>query len=584
VTGRLLRALFVAYVVASVAHVAWVVAHEPFTYDAWNVALDTHGEPASVGGLERYLHYQYGNDNPRIGQAFTYLAYKLVLFAPIVTPLAFFALALAIVVLGLGRRPTWRDAPLGAVALGSLWFALPDLGQILFTHSYCAHYVYSAAIQLWFVIAIRAYGERDEGWLAALFGLFGVVTGLCNEHVGPALCLFGLWAALKWRRGRASMAAAIGSIAGFAWIFFAPGERVRYHGVATKIGFVTRLLQRAITGNLDIFRDYVIACAPILALTIVVVVLARREDLDERRRAALRLVGWTLAIGSFITATVFVSPKLGPRFYLTSCALLLAAFVAMLDAFAPGRRAYAFVALAVCASGYAVARTVPLYARAVVTSEQRLAILEHAPLGSMPTIESFDQPARDWWFLGDDFTQPDHRDRVSAYLGLRDIIVRAQTLDVPLGVSDARLLPHARPAAAADHFALRDVRALEVDGILDAIREQVERTPGLEQLDVDVAFVGEPPPLPRPKLLVARWTRAGFEGWAGKIERTSVGRTHAVVVDDLPPGMSYYILRVGDPARPLDADMHYTPWRAGTYWALACRADECFVIAAARTL
>src|SRR5205085_9055139 len=80
VTAKTLRALFVAYIVATVVHVGWVVAHEPFSFDAWNMAVDTSAKPFSVGRFLDYWHSDYVHSNPRIGQALTYLSYKLEYF------------------------------------------------------------------------------------------------------------------------------------------------------------------------------------------------------------------------------------------------------------------------------------------------------------------------------------------------------------------------------------------------------------------------------------------------------------------------------------------------------------------------
>ena len=85
-------ALFVAYVAATAVHIGLVMAHEPFAFDAWNIAVDTRAQPFS---LERFLSYgafEYAHSNPRIGQWLAYLAYKLELFAPIATPIAFLSL------------------------------------------------------------------------------------------------------------------------------------------------------------------------------------------------------------------------------------------------------------------------------------------------------------------------------------------------------------------------------------------------------------------------------------------------------------------------------------------------------------
>ena len=47
-TARVLRALFFVYVAVTVLHIAYVVNHEPFAFDAWNVAHDTGAKPASI--------------------------------------------------------------------------------------------------------------------------------------------------------------------------------------------------------------------------------------------------------------------------------------------------------------------------------------------------------------------------------------------------------------------------------------------------------------------------------------------------------------------------------------------------------
>src|SRR5438876_918947 len=120
-----LRLLFVAYVAATAVHIGVVVFHEPFAFDAWNMAIDTGAKPFSVSSFFDYGIGQYTHSNPRVGQWFAYLAYKLEYFAVIATPLAYLALSMAVTTLGLGRIPSWkrgRDLALCAIALGALWF------------------------------------------------------------------------------------------------------------------------------------------------------------------------------------------------------------------------------------------------------------------------------------------------------------------------------------------------------------------------------------------------------------------------------------------------------------------------------
>ena len=282
-TGRVLRVLFVAYVVATAVHIGLVMAHEPFAFDAWNMAYDTHAEPFSLGRFLRYGAYEYTHSNPRIGQWFAYLAYKLEYFAVIATPLAYLALALAMVTLGLGRWPAWRrgrDLALCALALGFAWFAIPNLGMTLFNRAYGTNYLYGAAIQLWFLVPLRLRPDRAGSPRACLaYFVLGVCAGMANEHSGPTLVVFALGYAWWARRGpgKLAWAGALGVAIGFAAIFFAPGQGQRYDGLATKVSLGGRLLARGIVVNLDIFRDFVIGAAPLLGLLVIVLVIGSRD-------------------------------------------------------------------------------------------------------------------------------------------------------------------------------------------------------------------------------------------------------------------------------------------------------------------
>ena len=47
-----------------------------------------------------------------------------------------------------------------------------------------------------------------------------------------------------------------------------------------------------------------------------------------------------------------------------------------------------------------------------------------------------------------------------------------------------------------------------------------------------------------------------------------------------------YVYEVGGDAKSIgnaqSSQLEFVPWKAGTYWVLACRTDECFVISASR--
>jgi Family of unknown function (DUF6056) len=633
---RALCAAFVAYAAATAVHIGLVVAHEPFAFDAWNIALDTHAEPFSLGRWLDYGAFEYAHSNPRIGQWLAYPAYKLAYFAPIATPIAYLALALAVTVLGLGRWPCGRHAggrtvtrDLGflAIALGVAWFALPRIGMIMFCRAYCANYLYGAVIQLWFLVPLRLGATRDDARALAAYFAFGVVAGMCNEHTGPTLVVFLVGHALWQRRQvgripRLVAAGTLGAIVGFAAIFFAPGQESRYEGLATKVSLVGRLFQRGITSNLDIFRDWVVACAPVLGLAMIALVLARRdpraadaaasstpdgagpaESRAPSLAAALGWMGLALAVGTVITATVFVSPKLGPRFYLHGCALVLAGFLAIADRTLTTRRRLApFVVLAVAASVYAGVRSLPLHLRLADQSADRLAALARAPRGSVFTAESFEQVDDTWWFLGDDFRDVKKRDLIATYFDLRGVIFRAVDIEAPLGVSDVKLVPRYQvtPASCLDEHGGLDLgsfRGIDIGSVhkaaeaaIERLRDRIAPAGRLDRLDLIVGFAGDAPPLPRPTLVVGRWLPSGYEGHTGVIERRGSSKVRRVVLPRELAGTDYeiYAYHVSGEAHRLgtarDAALDYVPWKRGAYWALACHPTECFVIAAARVL
>jgi hypothetical protein len=605
-----LRALFVVYVTATVIHIGWVIAHEPFMFDAWNVAVDTQAKPFSVGRFFEYWWYEYTHSNPRLGQNFAYLGYKLEYFSVIAAPLAYVGLSLAVFVLGTGRWPCWkrgRDLALWAVAIGFIWFAVPQVGKTLFDRAYGANYFYTAAIQLWFLVPLRLRPDGHSSWRAAVaYGVFGVVAGMCNEHTGPTLCMFMVGYAW-WIHGKTQQrpnlawAGALGAIIGFAAIFLAPGQDERYEGLANRVSLIGRVLQRGVIGNLEILRDLMLAAAPLLAL-LVIVLVAARVDGDERRvalRRALNLVALVIVAAVMMAVTIFVSPKLGPRFFYVSTALLLAAFIGVVDAVVPRRGLVPLVLLAVAASTYAGFRTVPLYKRVARAGEVRMAALAAAPPGSVFVADAFEQVDDSWWFLGDDFRDQRKREMVAKYFGLGGVVFRMYDPTAPLGLSSVRLVPRYElvpPGRLEDYGGLTlgtfkgfDIAGLlrEVDVGITMLRGKLGATQ-LHSLDLEVALADAKLTLPRPRLLVARWRPDRLEGYVGRIDRAGRSKIRSIrLPKELAGGdAEIFIYHVGGEARRLGTArgeaLQYTPWKSGIYWVLACRPDECWVIAASR--
>jgi hypothetical protein len=598
--SRILRALFVVYVTATAIHIGWILAHEPFFFDAWNVARDTKAQPFTIGRFFDFWWHEYTHSNPRLGQVFSYLGYKLEYFAVIAAPLAYLALSAAVFVLGTGRLPgrgadRGRDLALWAIAIGFIWFALPSVGKTLFNRAYGSNYFYTAAIQLWFLVPLRLVpsGRASPVWCAA-YAFAGVIAGMCNEHTGPTLCAFMVGYAW-WTHGKTQQrptlawAGAIGAVVGFALIFLAPGQDERYEGLANRVSLAGRVLQRGVVGNLEILRDLVLAGAPLLLMILVVLVVAR--DGSERRvavRRALDFIGLVLAAAVLMAVTIFVSPKLGPRFFYVSCALLLAGFIGLADALLTRRALTALVVVAVASSIYAAARTVPFYKRVAKAGHARMATLAAAPPGSIFVADAFEQVDDTWWFLGDDFRDAKKRELVATYFGLTGVTFRRYDPAAPLGISTVKLVPKAEldpPGCLDIPLSLGALKGFDIAGLtreariaIDSVRDRLGATK-LRSLDLEVMLADVA--LPK-RTLVARWKPGMYEAYAGRIDRKGRSRTRTIVVPPELQGAEIIVYQVGGEARTLDKSLQYVPWKTGVYWVLACRADACFVIAASR--
>ena len=601
---RALRVLFCAYVVFTCVHLAYVVHHEPFSFDAWNVSHDTGAEPLSFGRFFHFWHDQYTTSNPRIGQPMTYFAYKLVGVAEVVTPLAFLSILVAGFAVGTGRFPQRtnnRDLATLAIGIGMMWFVSPNMPAYMFCRAYATNYIWAIAIQLWFLVPMRL--GRKTASVPGLVGYFalGVIAGMCNEHTGPTLIALPLaWAVWRWRRHRdlrpLVWVGIAGAIVGYAIIFFAPGQSQRYEGLAEHYSAVQQVLVRGLAGNVDIYISLLEAIAPSLIIALLAVAFGIEAGPDEDRSAevrALRFLAIAFLGASLITITVFASPKLGPRFYLHSGMLILAAVLGVISAFLRRPRSFApFLVLAVIASGYAFARTVPLYRRMARESERRLTELAATKPGGVYTATSFDQLNENWWTLGDDARDQKKDDMIAQYFGLDRVLFRGGDQWKPLGMSDVKLTMHydTDPPVCLDEldhldvkpWVGRDVAAIQhafLDVITDAKRESGSH---LKSIDLTASFLGSSPPLPRSTIYVARWKEGTLEGYVSKIGRAGRSSSRKVILPkNLVGDWDIYVMEVGDPPKLLgkstSPDLAYEPWTSGTYWVLACKPDYCFV-------
>jgi hypothetical protein len=614
---RVLRALFFVYAAFTFLHIAYVVYHEPFVFDAWNIANDTGAEPASVKRFFAFWHQQYTSSNPRIGQPMAYLAYKIVGVAELGTPLAFFGILIAGFGFGTGRLPKLsnnRDLATLAIGIGCMWFVAPNFPAYLFCRAYATNYMWLAAIQLWFLIPLRLMDARkpttvSPGKLVAYF-LLGVVAGMGNEHVGPTMIAlvigYGAWI---WRKHRTRppllWVGAAGLVVGYALIFFAPGQGSRYTGFTERTTITQQILSRGLRGNAEIFGDLVTAAGPLLALIVCVIGIGiageRHADTElsairDRQRRAMVMLLIAVIAASLITATVFASPLLGPRFYFHAMLIVLAGTLGVIVAFLGRARSFApFVIVAVLTSGFAAARTMPMFRRLAAASQDRLAQLAATPVGSDGTATAWEQVNEGWWFLGDDLRDDKKQDLVARYFGLRKLVYRGNDASNLLGVTDAKVTLHYEfdSPLCLDKLDKLDIQRW-IGSDIKALHNQLSRLVAdssrygsLKWIDVSLGFVGTPPPMPRDKLFIARWRDGKLEGYTAKLKRSGRSKRREIVIDPelkKSPWDLYHVI-VGEPPRLLGNSTDakppsYVPSHAGQYWTLACKDDYCFILLA----
>jgi hypothetical protein len=274
--------------------------------------------------------------------------------------------------------------------------------------------------------------------------------------------------------------------------------------------------------------------------------------------------------------------------------------IGVIDKALSARQTAPLVVLAVVASSYAAFRTIPLYSKMSQQSTARIAALEAQPHGTVFIADAFAQVDEDWWSLGDDFRDAKKRELVSTYFDLAGVVFRAYNPEVPLGVMGVRLVPRYEitPARCLDEeggFALGSFKGFDLAGLhremkiaIALLLERLGSTAQLHELQLEVQLDDPSAKLPRPHVLVGRWFPDHFEGPIGKIVRKAHGRTRDI---ELPEELEQkdvevYVYNVGGEARRIGTGggepLEYVPWHSGVYWMLACRTDECWVIAATR--
>ena len=416
---------------------AWLVLAlccywEPVLGDGWGHVDYQRWAGMSLHSLWDVAKYDYTSGNPRLGQFLT-----LFLFTPIhaiVTPLVELAMFAQLTALVLGRWPRTRDDALLFLTIVALVVTCtPLVGPMLFYRPYTGNYLYGLVICLAFLLPYRCHLEQPRAipadgvphlgslWRGPAMFLLGAAAGMCNEHTGPACLALAVAACIYVRRPPAWMiAGAVGFLAGGLALYFAPGQGVRYSGLAQQASLLGRIIGRG-AGNLTIvwlFVRYMIYALPWVALALA----TRARAKPQRPAVTLALAG----AGLLVTLTLLASPKQGERLYAAAIAFAATALASWIvpQLTTPWARRAGW-ALAAAASLYVAVRCISVYYVIGREFDERMALIDHTPQGGSVTVPHYTR-GHSHWFLGDDFDAANKRQEVAEIYHLGRIDVTGQ--------------------------------------------------------------------------------------------------------------------------------------------------------------
>lgn len=395
---------------------------EPVAHDGWGHWWWHRDVGMSVGNLLDFAKDSYLHGNPRLGQDITLLLYTPGPWHVIVTPLVELGMFYLLTALLLGRWPSLRradDALLFATIFAMAAVAVPAFGLMLFYRPFTGNYLYGLVINLALLVPYRFHYETPRmarWWHAPLLLVLGFAAGLCNEHTGPAfaaLLLVCLWTFRKQLRAW-MVAGLVGLVGGGLALFFAPGQAMRYNGLATQHGTLDRIAERGILANGKIIKMAFIYLMPLI-MWIVLALVARwrsRPAPQPRKHVVAELALGALAL--VVTLTLLASPKQGPRLYLASVVIACAAVAGAVLAQCVSRWARTVVAaLATFIIAKMAWRCVPTYQTLGREFAERVRLLDAAPDNSIADIPVY-SVRRTRWSVGDDLLIEPLRNRVSA--------------------------------------------------------------------------------------------------------------------------------------------------------------------------
>jgi len=437
---------------------AW---NTPVLLDDWYQLTYWRTHDFGLSAIWEYGHYNYFHFNPRIGDVLLLIVNGPPAAHLILTPLVELGVLWVAFAIAFARwpRPTLRDLQLLLFIQVMIWLVIPIPGIIYFYRPFATNYLWAFGLTLLLFVpyrfALARPGATSHRWpLVPPMLALGWLAGMSNEHTGPtAMVVMAVVVGVLWkqRRLRAWMVAGgLGLYVGYPMLFFAPGQALRYAGMATRNTPLNLLKERGLDGSFEILLEFVAEAQLGILLFLVATLLyvrairARGEAVPSLPRASVLAAAiFMLAAGS-IVVTLFASPTASERLFFAPGLLLVAAFAVLAQQLIAERAARRFLVIA-CALlfGYHAVRFVGVYIHAKAENDARIAKLAAAPDDAVVTVEPYTVHRRTRWYWGDDFR----------YASLREYVAN-EVFDLR-GVELDRHVRWAEPPAPDHYVAVR---------------------------------------------------------------------------------------------------------------------------------
>ena len=615
-TARTERALCLAAVAAMWGFFFVQALHTPTLLDDWYQLTWHRHHDLSLGSIWEYGHYNYFNFNPRIGDVLLMIVNGPRWIHLVTTPLVELALLPLAFAIAFARFPrlTLRDFQLLLVIQVFIWLVIPIPGIIYFYRPFTTNYLWAFAIMLAlfapyrFALARATTGPRRL-WLAPPMLVLGWVAGMGNEHTGPtAMVAMAIFIYVAWRKQRLQLwmlAGALGLYIGYPMLFFAPGQALRYAGIATRNTPLYLLRTRGISGTFEITLEFIAEAQIAIDFVLVALLVAYRrartrgDSLVALSKVQVLTVLALIVSAGGMVATLFASPTVGERLFFAPAILFVGALLVLVDWLFADTAARRFLLVA-CGIVFAfhVHRMVDILATGYAQNQARIAQLEAAPDDSVPKVAPYGLWKRTRWWWGDDFQYASLREYIANEVydlkGIEydrhlhwteptphDRFVVTRTFEPPLSPEeDAKLQPRYVPTFW--EWALVQLRRSMKLGPIAFVQGHE-----LVHYTVDVADSPFVDPLHRP-IHVFDWTPTKLTFIDGRMYDDPNGFSYVRIwAPSLPPLASeIYVEACGTtqkvetrpdiwegigPLEPIDLQCR------GTYTAFACEPTQCWL-------